>query len=126
VHLNGRSTVRPTPDSLIIYPPSMGNIVGHIGVISIVGDDYVCVADQNRYFHKWNDGEPFSRRFPLTQHDGRFTIEDHQVKCSGWISFADVADRTQQMSLPSHLTEPPKFGLFGNVSLFAKGFWGKR
>lgn len=49
------TTTSPTVDSLIIYPFTLRNMTGHIGVITMVDLErgLVGVADQNRYFTPW-------------------------------------------------------------------------
>ena len=82
--------VPPVFGSLMIYPRSRCSPFGHVGVITEVGEDYVGVADQNRFFHAWGD-KPYSAKFRLQQNQGRWTIVDFQGShCSGWLRFPSV------------------------------------
>lgn len=91
---NGQSTTKPEPDTIIIYPTTKKNIVGHIGVITEVGEDYVAVADQNRVFTSWG-ALPYSAKYPLRrcEVDGTYTIEDPEVTPSCWIRFPNCPNR---------------------------------
>lgn len=81
----------PVSDSLIIYPMSYGSPWGHVGVITEVDMEksLVYVADQNRYFHEWND-KTHSAVFPLECVKGRYYIRDHESECKGWLTFPDT------------------------------------
>ncbi|KAK7195853.1 trypanothione synthetase [Novymonas esmeraldas] len=83
--------VPPVASSLIVYPMSWGSPWGHIGVITEVDMErrLVYVADQNRYFHHWND-KSHSAVFPLECDKGRFYIRDHESECKGWMTFPTV------------------------------------
>ncbi|CUF51256.1 trypanothione synthetase, putative [Bodo saltans] len=106
---NGHSTQPPDVDSLIIYPSSLRNFVGHVGVITEVGPNFVRVADQNRFFHHWGD-KHYSAEFPLIlRNDGTYVIDDPVIQCSGWVSFPGHPNRPDGMKLviPESLKSPP-------------------
>jgi hypothetical protein len=87
---------KPVADVLIIYRPHSGNFPGHVGVITEVGDDYVCVADQNRDFKPWAAGTSYMMRFPLKHADGLWTIVDEGLEdvepVLGWVTFPGRAN----------------------------------
>ena len=114
------STTKPVPDSLIIYPQSVGNFVGHVGVITEVGEDYVCVADQNRFFHHWGDNT-HSMRFPIELVDGRYFIRDHEVECAGWVTFPNHPNLSSKPELPPGLKASPALSQGAHLRLFARG-----
>ncbi|EPY21260.1 trypanothione synthetase [Strigomonas culicis] len=82
------SRLPPQPNSLIIYPMACGSPWGHIGVITNVdlARRLVYVADQNRYFHEWND-DSYSEVFKLEEVNGKYYIRDPESECKGWIEF---------------------------------------
>lgn len=107
---------KPVADTLLIYPSCETNVVGHVGAITEVGDDYVCVADQNYRFHKWETSHAYKLR--LEHKDGIWTIiddidaDDIQIPL-GWVTFPGRENRpegappvTLHQSL--YYTEPPK------------------
>jgi hypothetical protein len=127
---NGHSTEPPEADSLIIYPSTRKNVVGHVGVITHVGLDFVRVADQNRYFHYWGDKD-YSAEFPLVKRsDGTYVIEDPDGQCSGWISFPGFPNRPDGVKLivPSSLKSAPKSWIPRHLYFVWKGieehYWG--
>lgn len=97
----------PTPDSLIIYPFTWGNMTGHIGVITYVDLDagLVGVTDQNRFFTQWEEkgSEGTTAATPVTHSatfalecvQGKFYIRDDEVECAGWITFPGISDLPQ-------------------------------
>ncbi|GET89838.1 trypanothione synthetase, putative [Leishmania tarentolae] len=112
---NGTET-KPEADTLLIYPSTDANPVGHVGAITEVGDDYVCVADQNYRFHKWESS--YAYKLKLEHKNGVWTIiddidaDDVEIPL-GWVTFPGRANRpegTPPVVLhPSlHFTEPPK------------------
>ncbi|EPY29618.1 trypanothione synthetase/amidase [Strigomonas culicis] len=115
------TTAKPVADSLIIYPSSDANIVGHVGVITAVGDDYVCVADQNYRFHKWEGDYNFKLKLDSSKRgeDGAtlYTIIDDIDPADveiplGWVTFPDVPNRDPATATaltvhPSLLFRPP-------------------
>ena len=124
VHING-SAVRPLPDTLIVYPSHRENFVGHVGVITEVGADFVSVADQNRLFHSWGD-KPYSARYPLLfdPENGNYTIDDPECKCVAWIAFP-VSNRDPGIDgavvVQSGLRRPVVLSVTSHLSFFARG-----
>lgn len=107
---NGTSKEPPLADSLIIYPSTKKNFVGHVGVITEVGADYVRVADQNRFFHHWGS-KSYSAQFSLQKRDdGTYYIDDPVVACSGWISFPNFPNRPDgaPVTIPTAIKAPPR------------------
>jgi trypanothione synthetase/amidase len=106
-------TDKPEADTLLIYPSSEGNMVGHVASIVEVGDGYIRVADQNHRFHKWEGN--YSAELKVVFEDGKYTIQDrdsdnpdHVMIPLGWMTFPGVANRdpTQHLTLhPSLLTK---------------------
>lgn len=98
VAVRNGTEAKPEPDTLIIYASSETNVVGHVGAITEVGDDYVCVADQNYRFHKWE--APFSCKLKLQHKDGIWTIvddidpDDVEVPL-GWVTFPGYENRPE-------------------------------
>jgi len=113
------TTVKPVVDSLIIYPMSAVNFVGHVGVITEVGDDYVCVADQNRYFHYWGD-KNYSSKFVMERVDGKYFIRDPEVQCAGWVTFPGCPNLDEKKKPPEHLKASPAFSTWRNLTFFAR------
>lgn len=105
------SVLPPQADTLIIYPSSKKNVVGHIGVITEVGDGWIRVADQNRFFHNW-EGASYSAQFTVEQDPTTrlYHIVDPDVTPSGWIAFAGAVDRPANVKLviPKAMSKPPK------------------
>lgn len=115
----------PTADTLIIYPQSSDNFVGHVGVIVDVDEHFVYVADQNRFFHPW-EGRGYSEKFAYHKTpDARYVIDDPETKCVGWVTFPGVPNRPPNapLQLPDSLTNPPELPTSKHLSFFAKGFW---
>nr|AEQ30090.1 trypanothione synthetase [Leishmania donovani] len=112
---NGTKT-KPEADALLVYPSTDANPVGHVGAITEVGDDYVCVADQNYRFHKWESS--YAYKLKLDHRDGIWTIIDDidadEIEIPlGWLTFPGRANRPEgapPVALhPSlHFKEPPK------------------
>ncbi|KPI86537.1 putative Trypanothione synthetase [Leptomonas seymouri] len=98
VPVRNGTEARPEPDTLLIYPSSESNAVGHVGAITEVGDDYVCVADQNYRFHKWESS--YAYKLKLKHENGVWTIiddidpDDAEVPL-GWITFPDHESRAE-------------------------------
>lgn len=95
----------PTAGSLIIYPQSTENFVGHVGVITEATETYVRVADQNRFFHNWGS-EPYSAEYKVEKDEiGQYWIRDDVIAPIGWVTFpikpADKADNPQATSTTS-------------------------
>ncbi|EPY36386.1 trypanothione synthetase [Angomonas deanei] len=99
IHRN-RTGERPVADSLLIYASSEANVVGHVGVITEVGEDYVSVADQNYRFYKWEGDYNFRLKLETTTADDGSVIytivddidpDDVEIPL-GWITFP-VPDR---------------------------------
>jgi trypanothione synthetase/amidase len=119
---NGTSA-KPTADTLIIYSTQLGSFPGHVGVIVDVGDNYVRVADQNRYFHKWT--APYSMEFPLEQRpDGTWHIIDKHETVLGWVEFPGIPNRPDDTRCPVQqgVTEPPRFDQKQHLQWFRKSF----
>jgi trypanothione synthetase/amidase len=115
------TTTRPVPDSLIVYPQSRENFVGHVGVITEVGEDYVCVADQNRFFHHWGE-RTHSMRFKLDKTpDGKYFIRDHEVECAGWLTFPGHPNLEAKPEVPRSLKGTPALSTWTNLKLFGRG-----
>lgn len=91
---NGGS-VAPTADTLLIYPSSDGNMVGHVAAIVEVGAGYLRVADQNHRFHKWTGS--YSAELTVREVDGKFTVVDrdgdHEMIPLGWMTFPNTPNR---------------------------------
>ncbi|KAG5501535.1 hypothetical protein JKF63_03364 [Porcisia hertigi] len=112
---NGTET-KPETDALIIYPSTDESPTGHVGVITAVGDDYVCIADQNYLFHKWESS--YACKLRLEHKAGIWTvIDDHDAgKIEiplGWVTFPGRESRLEGeppvVLHPSlHFTPPPK------------------
>jgi hypothetical protein len=127
---NGHTTEPPAVDSLIIYPSSKKNVVGHVGVITEVGSHFVRVADQNRFFHHWGD-KHYSAEFPLIlRDDGTYVIDDPVIQCSGWVSFPGHPNRPdgEKLVIPESLKSPPKSWLPRHLHFVWRGikehYWG--
>jgi trypanothione synthetase/amidase len=100
------SEVPPTADSLLIYPVDALNPVGHVAVIVEAGENYVRVADQNRFFHKW---ESYSAEFPVEKVEGKYYIRDPFVPM-GWMTFPESPNRDTMVPLQFHSSyEMPKY-----------------
>jgi trypanothione synthetase/amidase len=58
--------------------------VGHIAVVCEVGNDYVCIAEQNVDNNKMWAGGNYSRKFMLERNEenSSWTIRDDEVKTS--------------------------------------------
>ena len=146
---NGSSSSPPEADSLIIYPSSLENFVGHVGVIVESSETFVRVADQNRYFHHW-EGAGFSREYPVERDaQGRYWIRDHEAHPLGWVTFpratrvlpqaeqrvhaATFPDQVETLTdgdafhitrqpFPTELSSPPELPTRTHFWLAAKGF----
>lgn len=91
---------RPEADTLIIYPSSPGNMVGHIGVVTEVGEGWVRVCDQNHRLHKWQGN--YSVQLPVEHADGKYTIRDGSIVPLGWMTFPETPNRNRDQSLVFH------------------------
>lgn len=119
------TTEKPIPHTMIVYPQSLENFVGHVGVITEVGDDYVCVADQNRFFHHWGDDD-HSVKFKLEKTaDGRWHIRDPHVECLGWLDAPSMPLRPDDAPPPQvkGLKIAPALSRWRYTTYFARGFW---
>ena len=116
----------PQADSLIIYSTQYNSFPGHVGVITEVGKDYVRVADQNRFFHKW-EGE-FSHEFPLEKDTkGNYHIIDKHETVLGWVLFpAEYKNRSEAekdtIVIKEGATKPPGFDSAAHKKFFRSGF----
>jgi trypanothione synthetase/amidase len=103
VAVRNGTEAKPEPDTLIIYPSSESNTVGHVGAITEVGDDYVCVADQNYRFHKWESS--YSYKLKLEHKDGVWTViddidpDDVEIPL-GWVTFPNYENRPEGAAPP--------------------------
>lgn len=95
VAIRNGTVVKPVADSLLIYPSEENNLVGHVAVITEVGDNWVRIADQNHRFHKWEGN--FSAQIKLSYENDLWTItdefDDEVFKPLGWVIFPDTPDR---------------------------------
>ncbi|KAH9593380.1 CHAP domain [Trypanosoma melophagium] len=128
----------PTLHSLIIYPGSYRNIVGHVGVITYITVHSVGVADQNRYFHHWGE-KPFSAEFALECVDGCYYVRDPEVECRGWIIFPEeinpahvnilqqvregIEEKEREKEEEKYLFKPPSLGCCVRMSYMLKHLW---
>ncbi|AIN99564.1 trypanothione synthetase, putative [Leishmania panamensis] len=107
---------KPEADTLLIYSSTDACPVGHISVITEVGDDYVCVADQNYRFHKWESS--YAYRLKLEHKDGIWTIiddinvDDIEIPL-GWVTFPGRENRAEgappvALHQSLYFSEPPK------------------
>lgn len=95
--VNG-GTTKPVANSLLIWESSEENYVGHVAALVEVGDDYVRVADQNQYFHKWTGH--YSREYKMEVKDGKYNIvDDHGTRPLGWVTFPESPDRDRSKPL---------------------------
>lgn len=120
----GSATV-PEADSLIVYPGTKKNVVGHVGVITNVTSSSVYVADQNRFFHHWGENF-FSAEFPLDCVDGQYYIRDpDDVECRGWIVFPGCPNRPdgEPFPLEPHMSGPKSLGCCQRLSYVARQLW---
>lgn len=95
---------KPVADSLLVYPSEENSPVGHVAVITEVGDSWVRIADQNHRFHKWE--ADYSAQLPLSCENGLWTITDFMdgevIKPLGWMTFPDTPDRDPGQPLVLH------------------------
>ncbi|EKF26976.1 trypanothione synthetase, putative, partial [Trypanosoma cruzi marinkellei] len=114
----------PMADSLIVYPGSRKNIVGHVGLITHVTSTNVYVADQNRFFHDWGENT-FSAKFPLECIDGRYYIRDPDVECRGWIVFPDRPNRLdgEPIVVAPHISGPPSISRYRRIKYVVRQLW---
>ncbi|KEG12833.1 putative trypanothione synthetase [Trypanosoma grayi] len=114
----------PQADSLIVYPGTSENIVGHVGVITHVASDSVGVADQNRFFHYWGE-RSCSAEFPLECVGGRYYIRDPEVECRGWIAFPECPNlpEGESLSVEPYMRGPQSLGLCQRLSYIIGQFW---
>ena len=109
---NGKATTKPAPGNILVYPWDPVKMpVGHVAVISAVGDDWVGIAEQNEGSKSWG-ANPFGRKLPLVLNaeDGSWTIQEEDPdfnQSSGWM-MADFPDRPDPNAplkpLPQFLT----------------------
>ncbi|RNF27068.1 putative trypanothione synthetase [Trypanosoma conorhini] len=104
VPVRNGTKVKPVADALLIYPSEEGSPVGHVAVITEVGDDWVRIADQNHRFHKWEGN--YAAQLPLSHEKGVWTILDHiedgVLNPLGWVTFPDTPDRDPSLPLVLH------------------------
>lgn len=92
---------KPEVDTLMIWPSREENIVGHVGVVTEVGDDYVAIADQNCRFTKWT-APNYADKLTL-KHDAvanTWTVIDDSdpkdvVEPLGWVTFPGAPNRPE-------------------------------
>jgi len=102
------STTKPEADTLLIYPSSEGNMVGHVAAIVDVDEHFVYVADQNHRFHKWEGSYSAKLRIERDAEKGTFTVVDAddddgtRLVPLGWMEFPDVANRDTSKPLVIH------------------------
>jgi hypothetical protein len=95
---NGKTTAKPRAGDTLVYPYHEKLMpVGHVAVISAVGDDWVGIAEQNVDSKSWGD-KPYGRTVPLSQDaaTGAWTMsetEPDMVDCAGWLYVEGVKDR---------------------------------
>lgn len=81
---NKTSKSRPQAGDLLIYDTSIG-ITGHVAVIIAVGTDYVFIAEQNYFNHRWMKND-HSRELLMKKDDqGQYQIMDKGV--IGWVHY---------------------------------------
>ncbi|CAF1551282.1 unnamed protein product, partial [Didymodactylos carnosus] len=79
-HPNG-SAEAPKHDSLLIYSRSAEQPVGHVAIITEVGQDFIRIAEQNNKSHYWSGN--YARQIPLVFESGVYYIKDEDEVC-GW------------------------------------------
>jgi trypanothione synthetase/amidase len=79
-HANGSSM--PKKDTLLVYPRCRDLPYGHVAIITDVGRDFICIAEQNYRFHRWSSN--YARQIPMMIKDGKYHLQD-RYKISGWM-----------------------------------------
>lgn len=106
VAINNGTAEKPVADSFLIYPSEEDNPVGHVAVITEVGDNWIRIADQNHRFHKWEGN--FSAQLKLSYENNVWTVTDdvdaRVYKPLGWVIFPDTPDRDVSKPLELHKT----------------------
>ena len=101
---NGQSKEKPMPGDILVYPwDPVLMPVGHVAIISAVGDDWVGIAEQNQESKTW-EGRPYGRKEPLRRdpETQSWTIVETDTEitpCSGWMR-CDVAWRLDDQGKP--------------------------
>ncbi|RNF11422.1 putative trypanothione synthetase [Trypanosoma conorhini] len=111
-HPNGKSTRRPTPGDIIVYPYHAKLLPwGHVGVISYADEQKVGIAEQNHTFTSFTSPGPdylagercVSRYVDLeTTADGCWRLKERDkdiLDCLGWMSYP-AAPRRETIHKP--------------------------
>ncbi|KAH9588896.1 Glutathionylspermidine synthase [Trypanosoma melophagium] len=126
VSIRNGTAEKPVADSLLIYPSEEDSLVGHVAVITEVGDNWIRIADQNHRFHKWESN--YAAQLPLKFENGVWTVEDHVyygvLNPLGWVTFPDTPDRDPNEPLvlhPSLHFKTPEKPYLRRLTFFPKG-----
>lgn len=62
-------------------------MTGHVAIITHVGQDHVCIAEQNLEHELWEEGASYSRKLPIAHRDGGWHMETSysDVAIAGWV-----------------------------------------
>lgn len=108
VAVKNGTAARPEVDTLLIYPSTESNMVGHVAAIVEVGNGWIRTADQNHSFHKW--GSHYSIQLPVVEVDGTFTIEDIDDESGkkliplGWMTYPGTPNRDISVPVSVHVS----------------------
>ena len=96
----------PEPGALLIWADAHPfEHTGHVAVVTAVGEDHLCVAEQNFDTHPWPEGADYSRRLPArVGRDGSYWIRSGGPAGTilGWvIQTDDDPDNGDPVTFPS-------------------------
>lgn len=118
VAVNNNGTVKPTEDTLLIFPQSPASPWGHVAVITHVEEDCVFVADQNYHFAPWTSDKGLRLSLLHDTNKGTWRIADdsssdpaEHLEASGWITFPETQNLIEHSKIedvhPSLRMDPP-------------------
>ena len=105
VAVKNGTAARPVADTLLIYPSTENNMVGHVAAIVEVGDGWIRIADQNHSFHKWSGN--YSTQLPVVDFDDE---SGQKLIPLGWMTYPETPNRDP--SVPVHVADHLKTPAF--------------
>lgn len=78
------SFCKPNEGSLLIYKRTKKNPIGHVAIITYVGNDHISVSEQDWGNQMWSGD--YSRNITMNSVDSKYYVVDNNNKILGWMS----------------------------------------